>query len=186
MVTYGRDPSAIVRYGAPKSPIGDFDRHLQERDDILSRLKEHFKNAQLIMKMQKDQKRLDVRLEMWDLVHFKKWSLSRESTWGNFLSWAAIKLQVTSCSSHLSVTEGTRVWRAATAITQNITYELEPHEEVDVRQYNGEMEVLVEWKGTWFWSNMGIGLHHTTKISWPPSLGQTGFYGGEKWWETSP
>ena len=44
-VVYGRDPPTVRRYGHPKSPMDDIDRYLQERDQVLTLLKEHLSNA---------------------------------------------------------------------------------------------------------------------------------------------
>ena len=46
----------IKRNGVPKSLIDDLDKNLQEKDNILSRLKEHMSSAQSIMKRHKDSK----------------------------------------------------------------------------------------------------------------------------------
>ena len=55
-IVYGRDPPTICRYGTPKSPVDDIDCYLQERDQVLTLLKEHLSNAQAIMKAAKDLK----------------------------------------------------------------------------------------------------------------------------------
>ena len=55
-IVYGREPPALCHYGNPKSQVDDIDRYLQERDQVLTLLKEHLSNAQNIMKATKDSK----------------------------------------------------------------------------------------------------------------------------------
>ena len=70
-IVYGRDPPMICRYGTPKSPVDDIDRYLQERDQVLTILKQHLSNAQAIMKASKDSDRRDVSFKEGDLVYLK-------------------------------------------------------------------------------------------------------------------
>ena len=70
-IVYGREPPALCRYGNPKSPVYDIDRYLQERDQVLTLLKEHLSNAQNIMKATKDSKRRDVAFSVGYSVYLK-------------------------------------------------------------------------------------------------------------------
>ena len=70
-VVYGRDPPTVCRYGHPKSPVDDIDRYLQERDQVLTLLKEQLSNTQAIMKTAKDARRRDVSFKEGDLVYLK-------------------------------------------------------------------------------------------------------------------
>ena len=81
-IVYGRDPPTIRQYGHPKSPVDDIDRYLQERDQVLTLLKEHLSNTQAIMKADKDSSRRDVSYKEGDLVYLKlrpyrMWALSK-------------------------------------------------------------------------------------------------------------
>ena len=51
--------------------MDDIDRYLQERDQVLTLLKEHLSNAQAIMKAAKDSGRRDVSFKEGDLVYLK-------------------------------------------------------------------------------------------------------------------
>ena len=67
-IVYGREPPALCRYGNPKSPVDDVDRFLQERDQVLTLLKEKLSNAQNTMKATKDSRRRDVAFSVGDTV----------------------------------------------------------------------------------------------------------------------
>ena len=70
-IVYGRDPPALCRYGNPKLPVDDIDCYLQERDHVLTLLKEQQSNAQHNMKATKDSKRRDFVFSVGDTVYLK-------------------------------------------------------------------------------------------------------------------
>ena len=68
---YGRDPPALIRYTPEASDPVTLQEQLTNRDRILQQLKQHLERAQVYMKNQADKKRIDVSLEVGDLVLVK-------------------------------------------------------------------------------------------------------------------
>ena len=76
---YGRDPPKLLYYGSPPSPIDSVDTMLQERDVILSRLKQNLLSAQAKMKKKTDMHRRDLEFVVGDKVYLRFWPYRMKS-----------------------------------------------------------------------------------------------------------
>ena len=68
---YGRDPPKLLYYGSPPSPIDSVDTMLQERDDILTRLKQNLLSAPAKMKKKANMHRRDLEFVVGDKVYLR-------------------------------------------------------------------------------------------------------------------
>jgi hypothetical protein len=68
---YGRDPPTLTRYEPQVNDSPTLQEELMERDRLLQQLKTHLERAQQYMKKQADKHRLDVTLQVGDLVLVK-------------------------------------------------------------------------------------------------------------------
>ncbi|PNX96484.1 Ty3/gypsy retrotransposon protein [Trifolium pratense] len=68
---YGRDPPALIRYETQANDPPTLQEKLMERDRIIQQLKLNLEKAQQYMKKQADKHRVDVKLQVGDLVLVK-------------------------------------------------------------------------------------------------------------------
>ena len=167
-IVYGRDPPALCRYGNLKSPVDDIDRYLQERDQVLTILKEQLSNAQNIMKATKDSKRRDVSVYL-KLRPYRMRVLSKKYNekmapkyFGSYtviqqINSVAYKLALPPESRlhpvfHVSqlknvVGNPDRVLSLPSTVTDDLEWVVEPLQIKDIRGSGSEQVVLVQWKG---------------------------------------
>lgn len=68
---YGRQPLLMPRYEIGSSLVNEVDEQLQDRDEVLSELKEHLQAANNRMKQTADRRRRDVEFEVEDWVFLR-------------------------------------------------------------------------------------------------------------------
>ena len=173
-IVYGQDPPALCRYGNPKSPVDDIDRYLQERDHVLTLLKEQLLNAQHNMKATKDSKRRDVAFSVGDTVYlrlrpYRMRTLSKkynEKLAPKYFCPYTIIQQINPVAYELALSPESRlhpvfhvsqlkpvvgnqdrVLPLPTTVTDDLEWVVEPLQIKDIRGSGPEQLVLVQWKG---------------------------------------
>ena len=61
---YGRDPSSILKYGKPPSPIVMVDQQFLDKDNMLKAMKIQLRQAQICMKLRADQHHREVEFQV--------------------------------------------------------------------------------------------------------------------------